>query len=90
MPTPRRVSRLLHAAGRSTRGPWYPGVIFGPTGEVRGDLVWFDRNVYTEVLNRLDAYEGVPSLFRRVRVSVASGRGRVEAYAYEWAAEAQH
>lgn len=78
------------ARGRKVdTGAWYPGVVFDSRGEVRGELLWLDQNAFPEVLERLDAYEGVPSLFRRVRVSVAAESGRTEAYAYEWNAVAQ-
>jgi gamma-glutamylcyclotransferase (GGCT)/AIG2-like uncharacterized protein YtfP len=67
---------------------WYPGVVFDADEEVRGELVWLERSAFEDVLERLDVYEGVPALFRRVRVLAITERGSVEAYAYEWAAAA--
>jgi hypothetical protein len=32
----------------------------------------------------IDAYEGVPDLFERVRIRARSDCGEVDAYAYQW------
>src|SRR5687767_14272359 len=78
------------ARGRKVdTGAWYPGVVFDYGREVPGELLWLNQNAFLIVLERLDAYEGVPSLFRRVRVTVAAKSGPTEAYAYEWKAAAQ-
>jgi gamma-glutamylcyclotransferase (GGCT)/AIG2-like uncharacterized protein YtfP len=78
------------ARGREVdTGVWYPGVVFGSQGDIPGELLWLDQNAFPDVLERLDAYEGVPSLFRRVRISVTTESGPTEAYAYEWNAAAQ-
>jgi gamma-glutamylcyclotransferase (GGCT)/AIG2-like uncharacterized protein YtfP len=86
------ITRRESAVARGRKvdtGAWYPGVAFGSGGEIRGELLWIDRNTYAEVLERIDDFEGVPSRFRRVRISVVAERGPVEAYAYEWVAAVQ-
>ena len=72
---------------RAHTGAWFPGVIFDEKAdEIDGELLWLDRRTWGEALRRLDAYEGVPVLFRRITISVdLQGKTR-EAYAYEWGA----
>lgn len=66
----------------------YPAVIFDEAGDdVTGELMWLRADRDEEVLARLDTYEGVPHLFRRVRVTVTCGSDKLDAYAYEWAAD---
>ncbi|MGH2734377.1 MAG: gamma-glutamylcyclotransferase family protein [Actinomycetota bacterium] len=62
----------------------YPAVIFDETGDVTGELMWLRADREEEVLARLDTYEGVPHLFRRVRITVTCGSDELDAYAYEW------
>ena len=64
-----------------TTGADYPAVKFAVDApEVEGELVWVPETV----LPRLDRYEGVPRLYRRVSVSVTTASGPVDAQAYEW------
>ena len=66
-------------------GASYPGAVFdGADGLVHGELVWLRPATYAATLGRLDAYEDVPTLFRRVLVVAEVDGERVEASAYEW------
>ena len=75
---------------RHTVAAAYPAVSFPAGGadgeeEVAGELIWLDRDTMAASLAALDAYEGTPVLFRRVRVDARTDRGRMPAWAYEWA-----
>lgn len=64
----------------------YPAVSFaGGTDEVDGELIWLEHGSFQRSLHRIDCYEGVPHLLRRVLIEVRpDGDGPVGAYAYEW------
>ncbi len=83
---------VVRRAPAAARGRWqetrrgFPGVSFSrPECEIRGELLWLRRDRFETLIDKVDAYEGVPSLFRRVRVSVLCGDRQEPAYAYEWA-----
>lgn len=70
---------------REDVGAHYPAVTFGVADEeISGELLWLDRDQFARTIAGLDAYEGVPTLFRRVRIRVRTGDEELEAYAYEW------
>lgn len=76
------------AIGESVEtGTPYPGVVFVPSGRpVAGEIVWLQPEAFTDTMRRLDEYEDVPDLYRRVRVVASTPDGDIEAYAYEWIA----
>ena len=53
-------------------------------GVIQGELVWVRAATYASTLERLDAYEGAPTLFRRIMVVAETGGERLEAFAYDW------
>jgi gamma-glutamylcyclotransferase (GGCT)/AIG2-like uncharacterized protein YtfP len=64
----------------------YPGAVFARSSStIHGELVWLDPARYDGIVERLDAYEGVPDLFRRVTLTAYVGDEPVAAYAYEYA-----
>ena len=66
-------------------GETYPGAVFESAQDVvEGELVWLRPATYAAALERLDAYEGAPTLFQRVMVVAETGGERLEAFAYEW------
>lgn len=75
-----------HAVGRREEvGAHYPTVTFTVAGEeIPGELLWLDRDRFARTIAKLDAYEGVPNLFRRVRIQARAGDETLEAYAYDW------
>lgn len=74
------------ASGRFVdTGAPYPGAVFGGVIErIDGELLLVEPSRFAMLIENLDAYEGVPSLFRRIRITVSTSDGDVEAYAYEW------
>lgn len=63
----------------------FPAARFSASGdEIEGELIWLDREQFEDTIARLDDYEGVPGLFRRVQIRVQTESEEVEAYAYEW------
>lgn len=63
----------------------FPAVSFdAPDEEIEGELIWFDPQDFAHVIWRLDEYEAVPDLFRRIRIRVRVGSEEADAYVYEW------
>jgi gamma-glutamylcyclotransferase (GGCT)/AIG2-like uncharacterized protein YtfP len=64
----------------------YPTATFSDLqGKIVGELLWLPPDSFRISLQSLDRYEGVPGLFRRIRVKVSSAGSELDAYAYEWA-----
>jgi gamma-glutamylcyclotransferase (GGCT)/AIG2-like uncharacterized protein YtfP len=64
----------------------YPAVRFSGNGrDIEGQLLWLNSEAYETALERLDEYEGTPSLFARVVIDVVGGGQVHRAFAYEWA-----
>jgi gamma-glutamylcyclotransferase (GGCT)/AIG2-like uncharacterized protein YtfP len=85
------VLRTERAAtqGRWEKGTDCPAVSFHDrVSEISGELVWLVPERFEISLQRADQYEGVPRLYRRVRIRVQAGEKEVQAYAYEWARSA--
>jgi gamma-glutamylcyclotransferase (GGCT)/AIG2-like uncharacterized protein YtfP len=79
----RRIS--ARAAGRRVEtGAWYPGVVFGGDEEVEGELVWIEPGAFAETVEKLDAYERVPTLYTRVRIEAHAGSETHAAFAYDY------
>lgn len=75
-------------AGRMHRIDWYPALVCGGGGKVRGEIYLIRLNHLIE----LDAFEGItpdavePREYRRVKVEVNLDNGEVvEAWVWEWA-----
>ncbi|RYD36483.1 MAG: gamma-glutamylcyclotransferase [Verrucomicrobiaceae bacterium] len=73
--------------GRIYRISWYPGLVLGETGEVKGEVYSVDAAQLLE----LDAFEGlsagevVGSEYRRVKAVVSRPDGKtLSAWAWEW------
>jgi len=63
----------------------YPGAVFGPDeGWLDGEIVWLKPATFQAALGRVDQYENVPFLFRRIAVTVETGGASVEAWAYTY------
>lgn len=63
----------------------YPGAVFGPDeGWLEGEIVWIKPTTFAAVLDRVDHYENVPFLFRRIAVEVETEGRTVEAWAYTY------
>ena len=85
----RDVSRRApaRAKGRLLQiGAPYPAAVFlsDATGYVDGELMWLAPAAYDAALDRVDEYENVPFLFRRITITVESEGGAVEAWAYTY------
>jgi hypothetical protein len=52
--------------------------------EIRGKLLWLSEERYSDAMERIDDFEQVPKLFRRIRISADRQGILEEAYAYEW------
>jgi gamma-glutamylcyclotransferase (GGCT)/AIG2-like uncharacterized protein YtfP len=66
-------------------GAPYPAAFFGPDeGSLPGELVYLRPTTYEAALDRIDQYENVPFLFRRIAVSVEAEGKPVEAWAYTY------
>jgi gamma-glutamylcyclotransferase (GGCT)/AIG2-like uncharacterized protein YtfP len=81
----RRVPARARARKLEINAP-YPAAFFGPDEQemVAGELVYVKPSAYAAVLDRVDEYENVPFLFRRVPVTVEAEGGTVEAWAYTY------
>jgi gamma-glutamylcyclotransferase (GGCT)/AIG2-like uncharacterized protein YtfP len=63
----------------------YPGAVFGPDeGWLEGEIVWLRPATFQKTLDRVDTYENVPFLFRRIVVEVETEGKTVEAWAYTY------
>ena len=63
----------------------YPAAFFAPEeGLLPGEIVWLKPSAYAAALDRIDQYENVPFLFRRIVVSVEVEGKDVEAWAYTY------
>lgn len=67
-------------------GAPYPAAVLGPdeTTWVEGELLYLRPSTHAAVLDRVDAYENVPFLFRRLQVTVEAEGRDVEAWAYTY------
>jgi gamma-glutamylcyclotransferase (GGCT)/AIG2-like uncharacterized protein YtfP len=81
----RRVPAKARARLLQINAP-YPAAFFGPDEQdlLPGELVYLKAHTYDAVLDRVDEYENVPFLFRRIVVTVETERGPVEAWAYTY------
>ncbi len=68
---------------RAETGAWFPAVVFEiPAEMIEGEVLHLRPDVYEEVLEYLDQYEGVDvALYERVTISLEDGR---KALAYSW------
>jgi len=82
------VVRRAPARARARRleiGAPYPAAFFSPDeGWLPGEIVWLKPSTYAATLDRVDQYENVPFLFRRIVVSVEVEGKDVEAWAYTY------
>jgi len=63
----------------------YPGAVFGPDeGWLDGEIVWLRSASFAAALDRVDQYENVPFLFRRIAVTVETDGQTVEAWAFTY------
>jgi gamma-glutamylcyclotransferase (GGCT)/AIG2-like uncharacterized protein YtfP len=63
----------------------YPGAVFGPDeGWLDGEIVWLRPATFAAALDRVDQYENVPFLFRRIAVMVETDGQTVEAWAFTY------
>jgi gamma-glutamylcyclotransferase (GGCT)/AIG2-like uncharacterized protein YtfP len=64
----------------------YPAAVFLPdaTEHVDGELTWLAPASYEAALDRIDAYENVPFLFRRIAITVEAEGAVVKAWAYTY------
>jgi gamma-glutamylcyclotransferase (GGCT)/AIG2-like uncharacterized protein YtfP len=63
----------------------YPAAFFSPDqGLLAGEVVWLKPSTYAATLGRVDRYENVPFLFRRIAVRVQVDGQDVEAWAYTY------
>lgn len=74
-------------AGRIYRISWYPGLVLGGEGEVKGEIYSVDA----DLLKALDAFEGLSagevegSEYRRAKTMVTCPDGRTfSAWVWEW------
>jgi gamma-glutamylcyclotransferase (GGCT)/AIG2-like uncharacterized protein YtfP len=66
-------------------GAPYPAAFFSPDeGWLPGEIVWLKPSTYAATLDRVDQYENVPFLFRRIVVQVEVEGETVEAWAYTY------
>jgi len=80
----RRVPARAHGRLLELGAP-YPAAVFQPdAGALAGELLWLKPGTYAAVLDRVDEYENVPFLFRRIKVSVEAEGREVEAWAYSY------
>jgi gamma-glutamylcyclotransferase (GGCT)/AIG2-like uncharacterized protein YtfP len=75
------------ATGKIYRIDWYPGLVLGPEGKVKGEIFSVDAAQLLE----LDAFEGLSagevegSEYRRVKAAIHTGEGKViGAWVWEW------
>lgn len=63
----------------------YPGAVFGPDeGWLDGEIVWLAPARFRAALDRVDEYENVPFLFRRIVVDVETEGRTVAAWAFSY------
>jgi gamma-glutamylcyclotransferase (GGCT)/AIG2-like uncharacterized protein YtfP len=81
----RRVPARARARVLEINAP-YPAAFFGPDeqGILPGELVYLKPSTYEAVLDRVDEYENVPFLFRRIPVTVEAEGVQVAAWAYTY------
>ncbi len=81
----RRVPARAHARRLEIGAP-YPAAVFSAEEEgwIDGELVFLKPHAYQAALDRIDQYENVPFLFRRVAVSVEAEGRMVDAWAYTY------
>lgn len=80
----RRAPARAHGRLLDLKAP-YPGAVFGPDeGWLDGEIVWLRPSTFLETLDRVDLYENVPFLFRRILIEVAVDGKMVEAWAYTY------
>lgn len=81
----RRVPARARARVLVINAP-YPAAFFGPDEQdvLAGELVYLKAASYDAVLDRVDEYENVPFLFRRVPVTVEAEGVQVAAWAYTY------
>ncbi len=67
-------------------GAPYPAAVFSgdATEHVEGELLWLTPGAYGAVIDRVDEYENVPFLFRRIAITVEAEGVAVEAWAYTY------
>ena len=66
-------------------GAPYPAAFFSPDeGLLPGEIVWLKPSTFSAALDRIDQYENVPFLFRRIVVNVEVEGKDVEAWAYTY------
>jgi len=85
----RDVSRRAAARAKGRLlpiGAPYPAAVFLPdaTDHVEGELMWLRPDSYAAALDRIDQYENVPFLFRRITITVEAGGVEVNAWAYSY------
>jgi gamma-glutamylcyclotransferase (GGCT)/AIG2-like uncharacterized protein YtfP len=81
----RRVPARAHGRLLAIGAP-YPAAVFPPDASsyVDGELVWLKPHAYTQALDRIDQYENVPFLFRRIEVTVEAEGKEIRAWAYTY------
>ena len=64
----------------------YPAAVFGEPDApaLPGELVWLRKERFAAAIERVDDYENVPFLFRRVKVEVEAEGTTVTAFAYTY------
>jgi gamma-glutamylcyclotransferase (GGCT)/AIG2-like uncharacterized protein YtfP len=85
----RDVTRRAPARARGRLlaiGAPYPAAVFLPDANehVDGELMWLAPSAYEAALDRIDDYENVPFLFRRVTITAESDGVEVKAWAYTY------
>ena len=60
------------------------GARWDETETIDGELVWLKPRQYSAALDRIDQFENVPFLFRRIVVSVEAEGNVLEAWAYTY------
>ena len=79
------------------KGAWYPGIIASPKDSVHGFIIHLPLHSITQILERLDKYEGDEYERRQVSVTLTSQKdsssssmmlhgATVSAYVYAWIA----
>jgi gamma-glutamylcyclotransferase (GGCT)/AIG2-like uncharacterized protein YtfP len=72
----KRAPARAHARLLDLKAP-YPGAVFGPDeGWLDGEIVWLRPTTFLATLDRVDQYEDVPFLFRRIAVMAETGGRR--------------
>ena len=80
----KRVSARARGRLLDLKAP-YPGAVFEDgEGWVDGEIVWLEPSRFGAALDRVDEYENVPFLFRRIAVSVEAEGQTVEAWAFTY------